>query len=194
MSDQPHVSRFMFHDPPIIVLGDDSPGGAYVLRIGVQGDLWVRFGRFQGGRSIFVPAGEYLYVGSAMRGLASRLVRHARRTGGRSSQPIRGQMVRLFQAMGLVGVGWQPSQTKKLHWHVDYLLDETAVDLTQVFLIRSSGRLESELARRLAAEAETAVLALGLGASDVLGGTHLLRVNASDDWWRNLPVVKRETC
>ena len=39
----------------------------------------VVFGRFRGGQPIAVPAGDIFYVGSALGGLAARLLRHATR-------------------------------------------------------------------------------------------------------------------
>ena len=81
-------------DGESIAIGDDQTcrgddpacrGGVYVLRLAAGAPLLVRFGRYAGGRAIAVPAGECLYVGSALgaRGavaLAGRLLRHATRT------------------------------------------------------------------------------------------------------------------
>ena len=52
-------------DPDITITGDDSQGGAYVLRIRLARDVSVRFGRFRKGEPIAMRAGTYLYVGSA---------------------------------------------------------------------------------------------------------------------------------
>jgi sugar fermentation stimulation protein A len=51
-------------------------GGSYLLVLEVKSDLHVTVG---GLGEIFFPKGYYLYVGSAKRGLASRLARHLRR-------------------------------------------------------------------------------------------------------------------
>jgi Uri superfamily endonuclease len=107
-------------------LGDDSQGGSYLLRIRVEEQLQLTFGRFQKGKPVAVPAGEYLYVGSALadRGatsLARRLVRHATRSGQRGSHPIRDQMLDRFAAIGLGRGGLRPRRGKKLFWHVDYI-------------------------------------------------------------------------
>ncbi len=163
----------------ITVVGDTAVAtGSYVLGLQVTADLHVRFGRFAGGAALPVPAGVYLYVGSAMGGLGARVLRHASRSQYDNHVIYDALKARLL-AEGLLRVHWRPSP-KKLRWHVDYLLEETAVELTHLLLIRSATRLESDLARWLMADAATAAIAPGLGASDgaMAGETHLLRVTA----------------
>ena len=156
-----------------------------------------------------MPAGVYVYVGSAMgrRGpatLARRLLRHAVRSGRRkvhrvfrapsgkgaeaptTNQPILGDMLRTFVETGLAPPGVRPPARKSLHWHVDYLLEHPAAVLTQAIAIRSAGRLEDSLAAHLAADPGTVPLAPGLGASDAAGQTHLLRAPAALSWWEAL--------
>ncbi|NKQ37777.1 MAG: GIY-YIG nuclease family protein [Chloroflexi bacterium] len=164
---------------PIIIFGEPVPTGTYILRIWVDTDLRVGFGRFG---EVALPCGAYLYVGSAMgqkgaASLARRLLRHATRAAG-PPHPIREEMVRWFTAVNL-GQNLQPPAQKRLHWHVDYLLEETAVTLTHVLVIRSSKRLETTLARRLNADPRTFAPAPGLGASDDAGSTHLLGIRES---------------
>jgi Uri superfamily endonuclease len=81
----------------------------------------------------------------------------------------------------------QTSSNKKLHWHVDYLLEQPQVELTQVIAIRSPLPVEASLARFLGQEPVTSVISQGLGATDAPGETHLLRVQASETWWHQLP-------
>ncbi|MBE2219967.1 MAG: DUF123 domain-containing protein [Anaerolineae bacterium] len=171
----------------VVVIGDEALGGAYLLRMRVMQAVWVRFGRFQGGEPILMPQGEMLYVGSALRGLASRVLRHARRSGDKPAHGLYAPLLAEMQAGGLVTSSFSPPARKQLHWHVDYLLDETAVSLSHVLLIRSQTRLEDELAVWLLAQKETAVLVPGLGASDAKGQTHLLSVQAEETWWQMLP-------
>lgn len=145
--------------------------------------LAVRFGRFGGGAAVTVPAGEAVYVGSARRALAPRLLRHASRTNG-TPHPIRAQMLAEFALAGLGNLRF-PAE-KKLRWHVDYLLEETAVSLTHALLIRTAEPVEAPLARWLAAQPETRLIAPGLGASDAGRGgapAHLLAVAAPEEWW-----------
>lgn len=163
-----------------IVIGGDAtcPGGVYVLRIGVAAPLSLSFGRFRGGRPLALPMGDYLYVGSALgrRGAGSpagRLLRHATRSGDRPPHTLRDALLDALCAAGLATPGLRLPTGKRLRWHIDYLLDETAAELTGVTLIRTAARLESELARRLAEQPGVAPLAVGLGAADLPGETHL---------------------
>ncbi len=176
---------------PITVSGDEGVGGAYLLRLRLSEPLAVAFGRFRQGEPLPLPPGEMIYVGSALRGLAARLLRHATRTGGRPPQAIRDAMIAEFPALGLANGRWRAPVGKKLHWHVDYLLDETAVTLTHVLLIRSPQRLEEPLARWLNAQPETLAIAPGLGASDAQGSTHLLAVNAPEAWWEAVWSIRQ---
>ena len=132
----------------------------------------VAFGRFRSGEQIMIPAGAYLYVGSAMGGMGSRLLRHASRRDMRHPHPITSALEAHF---GKVAA----SAPKKLHWHIDYLLEETAVSFTRAFLITSSRRWEDEAADFLQTAVETEPIAPGLGASDG-HGTHLFRTTAHD--------------
>ena len=66
---------------PVTVIGQEGPGGHYLLRIQVSKDVFVRFGQYRLGGVVEVSAGEYVYTGSAqgLKGsttLASRLLRH----------------------------------------------------------------------------------------------------------------------
>lgn len=160
--------------------GDDSETGAYILWIEAAKDIAVTFGRFRGGRPVAVPAGYYVYVGSAMgrRGATSpagRLLRHATRTGHKPPHPVRALLAEALTAAGL-DVPAAPPSGKRLHWHIDYLLDDLAVEIAHVLVLRSRTRRESELARALAAHPRLTPLVPGLGARDAAGETHLFRV------------------
>ena len=178
--------------PAITILGDDAQSGAYVLRLLVHERLALSFGRFRGGKAVTVPAGVYLYIGSAMgrRGaisLGRRLVRHATRTGQAAPHPLRATMLETFAAVGLGGENLLPRNAKRCFWHIDYLLDQPAVELTHLLVIRSPMRLEARLAQLLEQDPYTHILAKGLGAKDVPGNTHLLAVAADAAWWTALP-------
>jgi Uri superfamily endonuclease len=178
--------------PPICVLGSDSQAGSYVLRIRVREDLCLPFGRFKHGKLIEVPAGEYAYVGSALaeRGgvsLARRLVRHATRTGTQAPHPIRDEMLVLFPSLGLGEGRLLPRNGKHLFWNIDHLLDREEAELIGACLLRSPRRLERELGQLLEHDPNTEVIEKGLGANDVPGNTHILRVHADESWWRALP-------
>jgi len=165
--------------------------GAYVLRVSVAAPLSLSFGRFQKGRQITVPAGDALYIGSAMgrRGsstLALRLLRHATRTTPLPPHRIRAALLAQLQGAGMGGEHLQPPATKTCHWHVDYLLDRPEVELTHILAIRSITPLETTIARRLNADASTAVIAPGLGASDSPAIAHLLHLRATPGWWAGM--------
>ncbi len=176
----------------ICILGDQGQGGTYLLHIHLQTDISLAFGRFRGGKTFSLPAGAYLYVGSALnsRGatsLAPRLLRHATRSGARPPHPIRVALCETFQENGLGTVSLHPPQTKKLHWNVDHLLDQPDAELVGVYVIRHPARLEEALAQWLGADPYTSFIIPGLGANDVRGGTHVLFVTGDVAWWAALP-------
>lgn len=86
------------------------------------------------------PPGWYLYVGSARQGLQARINRHRRR--GR----------------------------KKLHWHIDYLREETS--WVEAFPFRGPGRDEASLVEAFLPLADSSIPRFG--ASDSTCESHLL--------------------
>ncbi len=174
----------------ITLLGSGATqSGTYVLRIQVKENLALAFGRFKRGKIISVPLGEYVYIGSALgeKGavtLARRLVRHATRSSDHPPHAIRAHMLALFE----LGTGdLLPKRAKTLFWNIDYLLNQPAAELTYIVAIRCPQRLETPIARFIEDEPCTHIVEKGLGANDVAGSTHLLRVEADDKWWRELP-------
>ena len=108
----------------ITILGNEGQGGAYLLRLQVQREVKVCFGRFQGGRPILVPQGDVVYVGSAMAQqgsmtLARRLLRHATRRDRRNPQRIRGNLLQVLEEVGLGTDSLKPPDKKKLFWNID---------------------------------------------------------------------------
>lgn len=174
----------------IVIIGAAGQGGAYVLRIRLSRETRLRFGRFRGGKVVSLPAGEYAYVGSALAekgaaSLARRLVRHATRSGRRRPHAIREEMVACFRRIGLGSGALRPG-TKKKHWNIDYLLDLETAELSGALVVRSPKRLEEVLARALEDDPHTRVIEPRLGAADAAGRTHLLRVEANEEWWMEL--------
>lgn len=195
----------------VTLLGREGAGGGYVLRVRVARDCAVVFGGYGGGRAVAVPAGAYAYVGSARaeRGASSlgrRLVRHASRSEGRPAHRIRPALVAELLAAGL-GQRTEdllPRGAKRLHWHVDHLLDRAEAEIDRVLALRApsgtgaglarggvSGTprgsgVEARIAALLGEDAEVEALAPGLGASDAPGRSHLLRVPAEAAWWARL--------
>ena len=180
--------------PNLVIIGDESHAGTYILRIRLKTDTALRFGRFKKGKLISLPAGEYAYVGSALaeKGattLARRLIRHATRSGDQRPHPIRETMLCRFAECGLGNGNLLPRRGKTLHWNVDFLLDLPSAELVGLFAIRSRERLEDRLAKQLEQDPHTGVIERGLGANDVPGNTHLLHVSTTEAWWASLPKL-----
>lgn len=169
-------------------MGQDGPGGVYLLRIQVAKNASIRFGRYRVGGLVEVRAGEYVYVGSAQgqRGsttVASRLLRHTARTASKPPHLIQSVLADRLQSEGLEGA---KPKGKSMHWHVDYLLDLETVEISHVIAFCSKAKIEARLAAMIEAMPETIVFAPGLGASDQTVSTHLLRVEADEKWWNNV--------
>ncbi|RIK39935.1 MAG: hypothetical protein DCC55_16545 [Chloroflexi bacterium] len=175
----------------LVFLGDQDQSGVYVLRMAVKETFSLALGRFEGGRLLTFHAGDYVYVGSALaeRGatsLAPRLLRHATRSGGLSPHLIREQMVPAFAAVGLGCPGLTPPAGKRCFWNVDFLLDHPAVEITQVYIVRTRRCLEPLVAQLLLSDKHTQIVEKGIGAHDHPGATHLLGVQAPEAWWEAL--------
>lgn len=170
---------------PVICCGPATSCGIYLLRVRVWEPLALTFGRFQGGQPMIMPAGEYLYVGSALGKIGSttlgqRLLRHATRSNNRQPHAIRTAVAAAF------GLPLPNKLMKRCFWHIDYLLDRLEVELVQIFALRTVQSLERSVAHQLVADPHTFLVVPGLGARDDPGGTHLFGVNAPESWWSAL--------
>ena len=176
----------------IAVCGGDEQSGSYLLRIRAAEDMVFPYGRFKKAKPVETRAGEYLYVGSALAkkggvSLARRLVRHATRTGNRPPHPIRRGFLQFFPTVRLGEGNLLPRNGKRLHWNVDHLLDRASVELTGAVIMRHAVGIEAALGKRMERDPRAFVFEKGLGANDIPGNTHLLRIEADDAWWRELP-------
>ncbi len=177
--------------PSIHVIGGDSQAGTYILRIRLKENTTLQFGRFKRGKLISLPTGDYTYVGSALSekgatSLARRLVRHATRSGDKPPHAIREDMINRFAECGLGSGNLLPRRGKTLYWNVDFLLDLQSAEIINIFAIRSAERLENGIAKWLEGDPRTNIIEPGLGANDVPGNTHLLRVREDRTWWTSL--------
>ena len=177
--------------PSIRIIGNSSQAGTYILRIRLKKNTTLQFGRFKKGKRISLPVGDYLYVGSALSekgatSLARRLIRHATRSRDNPPHAIREEMINQFTECGLGSGNLLPKQGKTLHWNVDFLLDLRSAEIVNIFAIRSTQRLENRIARWLERDPHTEIIEPGLGANDVPGNTHLLRLRADDMGWMSL--------
>jgi Uri superfamily endonuclease len=167
---------------PFTIFGSHTPGGSYILFIRLSSPQRITFGRFMKGMPIALPEGTYLYVGSALGGrgrhnpLASRLVRHATRTGSKKNHEIRDTVEALFCESPGIQLREKGYRQKKLHWHIDYLLDLASAEITHIVIIRHSDKLERILWELLRDLEDIEVPARGLGARDTRDSTHLVRL------------------
>ena len=187
--------------PSIFIIGDDSQAGTYILRIRLNEDTTLQFGRFKKGKPISLPAGDYLYVGSALSekgatSLARRLVRHATRSRNKPPHAIRKKMINQFAKCCLGNGSLLPRQEKTLYWNVDFLLDLQSAEIVNILAIRSPERLENRIAKGLERDPHIDIIEPGLGANDAPGNTHLLRIRADRIRWTsfadNLRIVLAE--
>lgn len=117
--------------------------GAYCLCINVQDDIPVEVGAL--GTITFHP-GEYVYVGSALNSLEPRVERHLRTSTG---------------------------EHDVTHWHIDYLLRESATTIHSVYVMETDKRLECAIAGKVAEHGEPVKR---FGCSDCRCVSHLYKV------------------
>jgi len=166
------------------IFGQNSRQGSYILLIRLEKRIEVAFGKFMKGVPLELEQGHYLYVGSALGGakgrfpLASRLLRHASRSDGNPAHAIRSALLDLFKSWEYRPPAGQNG--KKLHWHIDYLLDREEAEIEHVFIFPGASRLESQLASHLDSMPETSTVANRLGAQDAPSGTHFFRMGDTD--------------
>jgi len=131
-----------------VLMTNKSTKGTYALVLHLEGGEEITIGKLG---TFSFPAGCYLYVGSALGpgGLDARLARHRPSTSS-----------------------GQRRCDKKLHWHIDYLLEHA--QLVEVWSAVSTARLEclwAQAARQLPGS-ETPVP--GFGSSDCCCPSHLI--------------------
>jgi len=160
--------------------GNNSRAGSYLLFIRLTEPVDLSFGRFMGGQAIPLRKGCYLYVGSALGAgirsfpLASRLLRHASRSDGLKPHEIHRKLLDFFEEKGLDSK--RKTSGKKLHWHIDYLLDLPTAELFHIVMVMSPLRLEHQLAELVGSMPEVTAVAERLGAQDAKSGSHLFYV------------------
>ncbi len=108
--------------------------GAYFLCLRLKRPVKIHAGALG---NISLPAGDYVYVGSARRGIAQRIARHRRL-----------------------------AETKKgkLHWHIDYLLLHPRIKLIAAKGRR--GENECAVSKHIAAKSGVSAPVPGFGATD----------------------------
>lgn len=117
--------------------------GAYCLCITVDEDIDIEVGAL--GMMVF-PRGLYVYIGSALKGLEARILRHVE-----TSRGVR----------------------NVTRWHIDYLLREPEVHIESVHLRVTDERVECTLAGEVFSRGEPV---RGFGCSDCRCTSHLFGV------------------
>lgn len=112
--------------------------GTYCLIIKLSNDSAIKIGSLG---IINFKKGYYVYVGSALNSLESRLRRHLR-------------------------------DDKKIHWHVDYLLNHYNTSLVDIVYAVDDGKWECSLANQIS---NTGIETSKFGCSDCKCGSHLLK-------------------
>jgi len=108
--------------------------GSYILLLNLKEDVTVNIGKLG---KLDLKKGSYVYVGSALNSLESRINRHLRRN-------------------------------KKIHWHIDYLLDFALI--TDVFVKENSVKEECKVAQFFT---KKLIPIKGFGCSDCKCRSHL---------------------
>ena len=164
----------------VTLLGEKSRSGVYLLRIELRKASPISVGKFDHGQIYNLQAGMYLYLGTARNNtLAARLIRHTSRNSGK---PHAIQLA-LLEALQKAGFPVKTKKEKKLHWHVDHLIELPDAEVKGVIGLRTDRSLERPLGQWVMALPETEIFAPGLGASDVPGNTHLLHLKVGPVWW-----------
>jgi Uri superfamily endonuclease len=117
--------------------------GLYILLIRLSDTIQIEVGKLA---ECLFPAGFYIYIGSARRGLKARIARH-----------------------------WRKNE-KKLHWHIDYLLAHPLAQIKKVYTYPLSKGDECSLVQKLKKDKKSKVIVPGFGSSDCKKhcGSHLL--------------------
>lgn len=176
--------------PNILIIGENSQAGTYILRIRLKESIKLKFGGFKKRKLIPLPAGDYTYVGSALSekgstSLARRLGRHATRSEDKPPHTIRDDMIKEFNKSQLGPPNPLPINGKKLFWNIDHLLDLEVSEIINIIAIRSTERLENIISEFLESNCHTQIIEKSLGANDSPQHTHILRVN-DDNWWKSI--------
>ena len=121
--------------------------GSYCLCISLNQPQAVEVGALG---TITFEKGLYVYVGSALNSLDSRVRRHMRTSRG---------------------------DYRAIHWHIDYLLRQEGVEVVGVYVLLTGEREECRLAGELL---KLGSPVRGFGCSDCRCVSHLYRVDSCD--------------
>ncbi|MHA1488340.1 MAG: GIY-YIG nuclease family protein [Promethearchaeota archaeon] len=131
--------------------------GTYILIIHLFKDINIKIGALG---NIFFKKGYYSYVGSAM--------------GNIGSSTLENRIKRHLL----------PSSKKKIHWHIDYLLENEETRVIKLYLIPCHQTLECIIAGELSIVADDIVK--NFGCSDCKCDSHLFYFNK----FNNYPLIQ----
>jgi Uri superfamily endonuclease len=131
-------------------LPETTQGGAYILHLRVLKNLSLQVGSLG---IVDIPAGQYVYVGSARKSISGRVDRHRRLA---------------------------VDKTGKLHWHIDYLLIHPEIELFKIDTY--IGHQECNIAGRIERSEAAFVPVPDFGSSDCRSGckAHFFHVKNSE--------------
>ncbi len=117
--------------------------GTYCLCIKCKTEQSIRIGSLG---ILKFNSGDYIYIGSALKSLQPRLVRHIRVSKGK--HPI-------------------------THWHIDYFLKELSVSIEEIYVLEDGEKMECILATKVS---KYGAPVKGFGCSDCRCNSHLYKV------------------
>lgn len=124
--------------------------GAYQLLIEINRKVKIQIGNL--GKFTF-EKGSYIYTGSAMKNLSQRVERHIRTNFRLNS---------------------------KLHWHIDFLLSNKYVKITDIKFYQSNSKIECQLNQELLKKNNIEIPVKKFGSSDCTQcPSHLLKFTQS---------------
>jgi len=127
--------------------------GSYILVILISEKIDLIVGALG---KISFEKGTYVYIGSGM--------------GSNGSTALEGRVNRHIR----------PSTQKKIHWHIDYLLNHEKSSLNRLFLIPSLKRLECIIAREIVEFSDSFIR--DFGSSDCHCKSHLFYFKEFEDF------------
>jgi len=147
----------------------------YLLIMELSKEIKIDFGKFKKGKEFRLEPGHYLYLGSAMKNLPSRLIRHTLRSEKRPAHEIQKESVKSMIDLGFI-IKEPDLSEKKLHWHIDYLLDNSHISIAQINMFMTNVSLEAKMGNFLKNSLNVEQISTGLGASDHYGNSHILKI------------------
>ncbi len=162
----------------------DIRRATYVLAIHLKESSVIQIGT-RTDKKIAFPAGYYVYIGSAMgrkgsSSIQNRLIRHATRRNGKHQGILGLLRKQLFISTQLKSPTIPAQYSKKLHWHIDFFLENHNTSIKKIYVIFTSQPLEEKLSLFLNSHNAFAPIEKGLGASDMKYPlTNLLHANSA---------------